>query len=229
MSKEIILVSGLASKGSNLAPMKYIAEYLGGESVSYVDGGHNRESGDIEVSSPEYQTAEISQILQSSPEKNFTIVSHSMGALAALNCLERFDNSKVISIAPPLSNPLSTLRHPHLLSRLKIRQDRLILPSYSFALGDAGPSTTLPEPSETIFPSSIFDEVAEVSENYLGRTIEAIRGNKLSIVMPSQDWNTAGLDAAKQLEQVTYVSAPHSLQTDQVLLERNARIIASVF
>lgn len=222
------MVSGLASKGSNLAPLKNVSERLYDGAVRYVDGAHTLESGEVAVSAPSHQAHEITEIVESNPTTDFIIISHSMGALAALSCAENFKNVAAVSISPPLLYPISTLYNSRLLGRLKIRDDGIVLPSYSFALGDEGPSTSLPTPVEAKFSPIIFDEVAKLSDAYATRTNRAVRNNILRIVMPSQDWNASALQAAEQLDQVDYIQAPHSLQTSQDVLERNANIIASI-
>ncbi|GEM_PF-3109916 len=228
MSKEVILVSGLASKGSNLAPLKYVSERIQDGAVRYVDGAHILESGELAVSSPSHQTREIAEIVESNPAIDFIIISHSMGALAALRCVESFKNVTAISISPTLLHPISTMYQSRLLGRLHIKDDGIVLPSYSFALGDGGPSTSLPAPVEAKFSSITFDEIAKLSDTYATRTNRAIRSNTLRIVMPSQDWNASALQAAGQIDQVVHIQAPHSLQTSQDMLERNANIIASI-
>lgn len=231
MTREVIVVAGLASKGENLAPLRFTAEKIAGPDglVSYIDGGIPNEIGTYDVATPSEQALLLADRLEGSPDSKFIIVSQSMGALATLTCLEAFASHDIqaISIAPPLTHPDKVVRHPRMLARIKAEEDSYTLPSYSYALGNDGPaSTDLPAPVGLRVREALFNDIDDQSPQYLARTIEAVRSGALHIVMPTQDWNTAALAAAGDLPEVHFVEGPHSLQTDQALLEKNIDSIA---
>ena len=232
MTREVIVVAGLASKGENLAPLRYTAEKIAGDTgvISYVDGGVPNDIDGYDVATPTEQVFQIAEHLESRPENEFILLSQSMGALATLTCLEAFASHdiKAISISPPLTHPDKVARHPRILGRIKREGDALILPSYSFALGNTGPTQTTPTPVGLRIGSTVYNDIDAQSPHYLSRTIEAIRSGALKIVMPTQDWNTSALAATGDLPNVHFIQGPHSLQTDQALLDANIDTIAKL-
>lgn len=230
MTREVIVVAGLASKGENLAPLRYTAEKIAGETgvISYVDGGVPNDIGGYDVATPTEQVFQIAERLEAEPGREFIIVSQSMGALATLTCVEAYEslNLKAISISPPLTHPDKVARHPRIIGRIKHEGNSLILPSYSFALADNGPTQITPVPVGLRISSNVYDDIDAQSPHYLSRTIGAVRSGALHIVMPTQDWNTSALTAAGDLPSVHFIEGPHSLQTDQALLDANIETIA---
>lgn len=236
---EIIVVGALATKVSNISSLRYTAEAIsGGESqIHYVDGGIMNEEGLLSVATPSQQEAQISEIIETTPDKTFLILSQSMGALAALTTIEQFKGSRSvagISIAPPLRYPSETLQHPRIMTMSRVINGKLILPSRSFALGDSGPTvfhpnpSTLPDPVPVIAPPELLEEVKSTDNDYLERTLAALRENKLHIIMPDHDWNEAALDTSKGLPNITSVEGPHSLITEDNLLRHNIQRIVQV-
>lgn len=236
---EIIVVGALATKVSNISSLRYTAEAIsGGESqIHYVDGGIINDEGDLSVATPSQQEAQISEIIESTPDKAFLILSQSMGALAALATIEQFQGKRSvagISIAPPLRYPSETLQHPRIMTMSRVVNGKLILPSRSFALGDTGPTafhpdpSTLPDPVPVIAPPELLEEVKSSDKYYLERTLAVLRENKLHIIMPDHDWNEAALEASQGLPNVTLLEGPHSLITESTLLQRNIKKITKL-
>lgn len=236
---EVIVVGALATKVSNISSLRYTAEAIsGGESpVHYIDGGIVNREGLLSVATPSQQEVQISTIIEHSPRKEFLILSQSMGALAALNSIEKTWDSKhvaAISIAPPLLFPSDTVRHPRITTISKIEDGNLILPSRSFALGDSGPTkyhastADLPQPLQLITPPELFEEIDAMNGDYLGRTLRALHQNNLHIIMPTDDWNKAALQTAEDLPNVTHLEGPHSLITEKPLLKHNIKAMTRV-
>lgn len=236
---EVIVVGALATKVSNIAPLRYTAEAIsGGETpVHYIDGGIINREGRLSVATPSQQEVQISTIIEHSPRQDFLILSQSMGALAALGSVETFKHSKhvaALSIAPPLLFPSDTLRHPQITTISKIEDGNLILPSRSFALGDSGPTkyhastADLPQPLQLIAPPELFEEIDTVNGAYLGRTLSALHQNRLHIIMPTEDWNKAALETAQDLPNVTYLEGRHSLISEAPLLKHNVRAMTRI-
>lgn len=232
-SPEVIVTGALATKVSNIAPMRYTAEAIAGKNaVHYVHGGIVNGQGELSVATPSDQEAQITEIIERNPTKNYIILSQSMGALAALACVEKFyyDNVKAISVAPPLLYPSDVIRHPRITTMSKVQDGKLILPSRSFALGDSGPvymePSKLPTPLELTVPTELFEEIDSANAEYWDRTTTAINEGGLRIVMPTEDWNTAALEASQDLPQVQYLKGPHSLITEDATLQHNIKEIA---
>jgi len=233
---EVIVTGALATKVSNIAPMRYTAETITGglAPVHYVHGGITNAEGVLTVATPSQQEAQITEIIERSSSESFVILSQSMGALAALSSIEKFNSPNVtaISVAPPLLYPSDIIRHPRITTVSKMVNGGLILPSRSFALGDSGPTqravdpSTLPEPLQLAVPTELFDEIDEINENYWARTVQAVEANRLQIVMPTEDWNKAALTASHDLPEVHYLPGPHSLITDEETLRENVRAMA---
>lgn len=232
---EVIVAGALATKASNIAPSRYAAEMIaGGQPVHYVHGGVPNENGDLYVATPSQQEHQITRIIEGNPTQSFVILSQSMGALAALSCVEKFNTPRVnaISIAPPLLYPSDVIRHPRITTMSKISNGRLILPSRSFALGDNGPTrqrvdpSELPDPLQLTVPTALFDEIDEANLGYWGRTVAAVEKGSLKIIMPTEDWNKAALESARDLPTVHYLDGPHSLINDAATLQKNIAAIA---
>lgn len=226
---EVIVVGALATKVSNIAPFRYTAEHIAEDatSIHYVHGGLENQDGTLQVATPSEQAAQINAVIEQYCEKDILIISQSMGALAALACVEQSSSRvKAISASPPLLYPSDVIRHPRILTRSRISNGQLFLPSYSFALGEAGPSAQPPTPVELAVTPELFNEIDTINGEYWDRTIAAIEADKLRIVMPTEDWNQAALNSSRQLAHVEYLQGPHSLITEQTLLQKNIGAIA---
>ena len=172
-SPEVIVVGALATKVSNIAPLRYTAEAIASASgsVHYVQGGIANGEGGFSVASVSEQEAQISEIILANPENKFIILSQSMGALAALNCIESFNDLNVhnIAIAPPLLKPGEIVRSERIMTRSKRVNGRLFLPSYSYARGDSGPGPKTENPLELAMPSTVFEEIDAATPDYWDR------------------------------------------------------------
>ncbi len=231
-SPEVIVVGALATKVSNIAPLRYTAEAIASspESIYYVQGGISNGEGGFNVASVSDQEAQIAEIISAHPENGFIILSQSMGALAALNCIEKFDDLNVnnIAIAPPLLKPGEIVRSERIMTRSKRVDGRLFLPSYSFALGDSGPGPKAANPLELAMLDNVFTEIDEATPDYWDRVQASNASGRLHVIMPTEDWNDTALEAAQDLPAVTYLPGPHSLITEEPILKSNIATMAEI-
>lgn len=212
MSRDIIIVAGMASKGANISPLRMLGDLYADESVHYVDGA-KLDNDELVVSSPSHQVAEIDHILEQSNNTDTVIYSQSMGALAAVTCLERLSdrNIRAVAIAPPLPNPTEVLKHPRIRERMHTINGVQRIPSFSFALGDRGPTDTAPKPVDIMVNGAYFDEVAASSSNFMARVRRLTDKGSLQLVLPTQDWNIESHTAASGLNGVHVLEGTHSL------------------
>ena len=231
-SPEVIVVGALATKVSNIAPLRYTAEAIGStpKSIHYVQGGIANGEGGYNVASISDQEAQITEIISANPEKGFIILSQSMGALAALNCVEKFGDLNVnnISIAPPLLKPGEIVRSERIMTRSKQINGRLFLPSYSFALGDSGPGPKADNPMELAMLDNVFTEIDAATPDYWDRVQASNTSGRLHVIMPTEDWNQTALEVAQDLPAVTYLPGPHSLITDEPILRSNIATMVEI-
>ncbi len=227
---EVILISGLASKGANLAPLRTIAETVAnGEPVSYVDGGHI-EDDKLVVSSPLDQMLRAIDIIEKKGDKDFVVVSHCMGAVAALTLTDFYasDRVRTIMLSPPLRDPLSVLHNPHIQGRVRPDGGTLYMPSSSFALAENGPSLDIMEPARLTYRPELAAEIEFMSDCFKQRTQGAVDKGRLSVILPEEDWNTQAAHALADSPHVIHVPGPHSFHTDDVTLRETAASISYI-
>jgi len=228
MNKEVLIVAGLASKGSNLAPLKMLGELLSDSSQAYYIDGAEYVNGQLETSTPSMQLEKITNKIRSNPNNEYLIITQSLGAIAAVNALDSEYNIKarVLSISPPLPMPNKVLGHQRIKDIMSHNANRVTIPSYSFALANNGPSDIPPKPVDVIITKAYFDEIDQASNNFLEKMESAIQSGALQIVSPINDWNKEGISVAKKFNNTIYVDATHSLQTDQKSLKKICEYIS---
>ena len=231
VTPEIIVVGGLASKVTNLLPLVSLGERFGNGDFQSVHGAHYTESDELVASTPSYQACELEAIVENSPKTDFLIIAHSIGVLAAVKTAEHnIDRVKVLAVAPTLPDPVSAHQHPHVQSKIQRKNGIDFMPSYSFALGDAGPSATAPTAKARVrIPEEYDSEIATYSDSILPRVIVAASNNRMRIVVPRNDWNKELLRTAHNIPGAIYVDSEHSLQgSPQEIDERTVHIAQTV-
>lgn len=209
---ETVIVGGLASKASNVLPLTTIGNIVGAGDFKSIDGAHEEE-GRLVASTPSFQADRLTEMIEASQSKRFVLISHSVGFLAALRTVEQFrDRVSVLALAPTLPRPLTAHHHPHIQAKIQLNGNEHFMPSYSFALGDRGPSQTLPTPTKVLIPSSYEEDVEAQSTSVMSRVQNAVSKDLLRVVAPIDDWNKGLAEATQSIPKTIHVAGGHSLQ-----------------
>lgn len=220
MTREVCIVAGLAMKAPNLAPFARLGQMFAETAEVHYVNGAELVDGQLLASGPLDQAKKVIDVAANSDSEETLIVTHSLGAAAAVLCLEQQSTTdmRCIAIAPPLPSPYKVLHHERMKRRLEIGEDGIKIPSYSFALGNQGPSDTPPEPIDVFIPTAYFEQTHVVSSHFSDMVKALTDSGKLQIVAPTQDWNRQNTELAGLFSGTVYIDAPHSLQgtTDEI-------------
>lgn len=204
--EKVAILAGIGSKASRITPLVKLAETLEekGYPTLLVDGATRRAgSRALHVSTPSEQMGETLDFLGDTG----IIVSQSMGALAALRCIEE-THVKALAISPPLHNPYNVLTHSRIQGRLVHTSDRIAIKSSSFS----------DDPSRyaaIAMNDDYYSIIQEESKTFASRYSAASQEGNLHTVVGLKDWNTDLITQATEttppLSHVhTVEQAPHS-------------------
>jgi pimeloyl-ACP methyl ester carboxylesterase len=229
MSQEVVIIGGVANKPANLAQFKLLGSLLSeSSSLHYINGAH-LEDGQLQVTSSTEQFEETDAIVEKKPGTDFLIIAHSMGSIAAVKTVAKHpDRTRGVLIAPPLPSPIDLYYHRRSQAKMQEVDGRRVLPSYSFALGENGPSDILPKPANVLMPDSYIDDLVSHSGTFQDEVKSLASKGLLKLVVPKQDWNTAILEATTSIPGIISLDSTHSLHGSQSEMERNCHYLADV-
>lgn len=221
-----VIIAGMASKAANLAPLALLASHFAPERVAFVDGGIERNKGTW-VASPSEQIIVAQKQLEDLPQGRTILISHSLGALAALHLLE--ENSpelSVVALSPPLLAPSSLLVHPRLLSRLQTTKDgRSYIPSYSYAHQDDIFGEVPDNPVPVNIAENYAEDIYEHGADFAARSHNMCEKGLLRFIIADEDWNQSALIHGPQFKGTLFMPGIHSFQADKEIMEKTMQTI----
>lgn len=212
--EKVFMITGLGAKATCFAPFIILSRMFTPDYfVEYVDGASWADER-LTAASPLDQTEKV--LDKTSAENKLLIISHSIGIVAAVRCLQERPLAKGIAIAPPLPSPAEGVRHEVFLSRLKQVDNGFTFPTYSFAPENSHQTVKKGKQTIDVFvPAGYFAEVDAVSKGF-GEQVEQLTDeDRLRIVAATHDWNTLAIQAAERYKGTSFVEAPHSLYTPE--------------
>lgn len=241
LDKEILFVAGGGARVKTSSVMfTFMRRYADAKRIPYncVDGTHVADDGQLYISPASKQLEQIESAIESlDKDKKLLIVAQCLGTVASLTAIEKSQNLQdehssrlnLLSIAPPLPSPESTLQTPRSMSkRTTGMMETWDLPADGSLSIDTARMTLYP----AIIPDSYLKEHIAVSDSFSFRFKRQLDMGKALVCSPLADWNAASAEVTQSWEGngvLCFDNAGHSLNPrtsnmpyDQVLLGQEA-------
>jgi hypothetical protein len=134
-------------------------------------------------------------------KESLTLVSHCMGALAAVEFLKQTYSSVDINaqlLSPPLPSPMEAALHPHITSKMCFSESGIIMNSLS-------------HPDGVEITPQYFDQIGRTCQDFVDDVERLSSEGSLRVVYAHEDWNQKNIVVARELTGSVGVSGHHSL------------------